>query len=365
MFLASLDLKDFRIFKDKNLEFSQNTTLILGPNAIGKTNVLEAIYFLAAGKSFRAVKESEAIKSGLELTRITGIVSDENEEQLEIILTQGEVRGKKTAKKLFKVNKVGKRWKDFIVSFTAVLFRPEDIDLILGTPSLRRNYLDMVLTQVDWRYRVSLITYKKGLRQRNKLLSKIKEGVAQRFQLRFWDQLLIKNGSFITEKRQKLLEFYNQYLSSCQDLYKDKIKVVLDYDKSIISQERLDKYSQAELGAGVTLVGPHRDDIKFFVRPCSLKHKPRFSQNRNLALYGSRGEQRMAVFALKLAEVEFILKELGYRPALLLDDIFSELDKIHRDHIVNIIPKQQTIITATDISMIDKSLHDKMETIKL
>lgn len=374
MILKQLRLQNFRLFTSKQLDFIKQTTLILGPNASGKTNILEAIYLLASGKSFRAIKEAEVIRNGADFSVIQSTInpdkiedprqSQDNQQStinLEIILTKGEVQGKKTARKMFKVNGVGKRWKDFVANFSAVLFRPEDIDIILGTPSIRRNYLDSVLTQTDWKYRVSLITYKKGLRQRNKLLSKIKDGEAQRSQLIFWNQLLIKNGEFITEKRQSLIEFYNQYLQSYKNLFKGKINIKIDYDKSIISESRLDKYKQAEIGAGVTLVGPHRDDIVFKIQNSEL----RIQKERDLRVFGSRGEQRMAVFALKLTEVEFIIKRSGRRPILLLDDIFSELDKIHRNQIINIVPRQQTIITTTDLNMIDKRLRDKMEVVEL
>jgi DNA replication and repair protein RecF len=361
MHLKNLNLKNFRLFKEKKISFDEKVSLIIGPNASGKTNILEAIYLLATGKSFRALKEEEMIKNGKELARIEASL---NGDELEILLTRGEVQGRKTARKLYKINGVGKRWKDFTKNLLAVLFRPEDIDLISGSPFLRRNYLDLVLEQTNWQYRAASLTYQKGVRQRNKLLSKIREGEANPAQLTFWNQLLIKNGSLLTEKRQELIDFYNNFLNKCDRLYQEKRKVVIIYDKSIISQTRLDKYKQAELGAGVTLVGPHRDDLSFQFEPCSHNQKQSFKNSRNLTSYGSRGEQRMAVFALKLAEVEFILKKTQKRPVLLLDDIFSELDAVHKDHILTIIPKQQTIITTTDEDLVDKNIYTKIKKIK-
>ncbi len=361
MYLKNINLTNFRLFAQKQLEFDKQSSLIIGPNASGKTNVLEAIYLLATGKSFRALKEEEMIENGQQLARVEIRL---DEDLLQIILTRGEVQGKKTARKLYKINGVGKRWRDFTQNLLCVLFRPEDIDLISGSPSLRRNYLDLVLEQTDWRYRAASLTYQKGLRQRNRLLDRINQGEASPAQLTFWNQLLIKNGSLITEKRQELVEFYNQFLNKCDRLYQEKRKVEVSYDKSIISEQRLDKYKQAELGAGVTLVGPHRDDLIFELKSCDRSNNERFQNNRNLTSYGSRGEQRMAVFAIKLAEVEFILTKTGKRPVLLLDDIFSELDQIHRDHILTIIPKQQTIITTTDADLIDPKLYAKIKKIK-
>jgi len=361
MSLQKLILKNFRLFDQKQLSFSKQTTLILGPNASGKTNIMEAIYLLATGKSFRASREVEMIKNGQDIAFVSAKVDSNT--QLEIILTTGEIQGKKVRKKQYKVNGVAKRWKDFVANLTCVLFRPEDIDIILGSPSIRRNYLDLVLESIDWQYRACNLTYQKGLRQRNRLLDRIRQGEAQFSQLTFWNQLLIKNGSLVSQKRAEMIDFFNQFLANCDRLYQEKRKVELVYDKSIISQQRLEKYQPAELALGATLVGPHRDDIIFKVQPCRETADNKFSDNRNLSLYGSRGEQRMAIFSLKLAEVEFILNKTKQRPILLLDDIFSELDKSHRQQIITIIPQQQTIITATDNDFVDKKLNDTINKI--
>ena len=344
MFLTDLNLINFRSFKKKAFQFSSNTSLLVGQNASGKTNVLEAIHLLAIGRSFRASLEAEMINYNQEVCLIKSKLQDG--QILEIILTNGDVQGKKVAKKLYKINGVSKRWRDFFGNLRVVLFRPEDIDIILGSPSQRRKYLDSVLEQVDWQYRAANIAYLKALRQRNKLLTRIREQEAYPSQLTFWNQLLIKNGQYISEKRQEFIEYLNSKL-------KDELEIY--YDKSLISQARLEKYSQAELALGATLVGPHRDEIKFEVD----------GNKRNLALYGSRGEQRMAIITMKLQELEFLFEKTKNRPVLLLDDIFSELDKNHRNKIIKIIPKQQTIITTTDINLIDKDLSDKIEVIRI
>jgi DNA replication and repair protein RecF len=165
----------------------------------------------------------------------------------------------------------------------------------------------------------------------------------------FWDKLLIENGQRISEKRKELIDFANQYFETLKGFGDFR----LEYDKSIISPQRLEKYAREEVAAGVTLVGPHRDDIQFEL------------EDRNLHTFGSRGEQRMAIFNLKLAELEFVSEKTAARPVLLLDDIFSELDQEHRSQIIRVIPKQQTIITATDRRLFDKRLYQKAETIFL
>ncbi len=372
MILTNLSLTNFRSFAKKQLSFTPQVTLIIGANASGKTNILEAIFLLATGKSFRAGKEIEMICSGAELGQIQSKIEQVGGEQkgnLEVMLTNGVIQEKIVGKKLYKVNGVNRRWKDFVGNLHCVLFRPEDIDLISGSPSLRRDYLDAILEQADWQYRACNLAYKKGLRQRNKLLSGIREGEAQKFQLTFWNQLLIKNGEIITQKRAALLEFFNNFLAACDRLYKDNHRVEIIYDKSTINQARLDKYIEAEIALGVTLVGPHRDDLKFKSRPCSemvgAPDSENFDDSRDLTSYGSRGEQRMAILAMKLAELEFMHKKTGQRPTLLLDDIFSELDQEHREQIFKIIPNQQTIITATDAETIDGELHDKITLIRL
>jgi DNA replication and repair protein RecF len=338
LFLRELNLQNFRSFKKKSFVFSDKNNLIIGPNAAGKTNILEAIYLLATGKSFRAKQEKEMISDLEEISRLGGELWPKVE-TLAIVLTRGEVQGKRTARKLYEINGVGKRWRDFAGQLKCVLFRPEDIDLILGSPSVRRDYLDSVLEQTDWQYRVCHLAYKKGLRQRNKLLDKIREGQAKRSQLIFWNQLLIKNGQRVTQKREALIEFFNHYFQRNQ---KEQGSLELIYDRSVITEKRLEQYGQAELALGKTLVGPHRDDVVI------LKKK------RNLALFGSRGEQRMAVLSLKLAEWAFITEKNQLKPILLLDDIFSELDKKHRRLIAKIIDSCQVIMTTSEPALIEK-----------
>lgn len=337
MLLHKLTLTNFRSYKLKEFVFDKKFNLILGPNAAGKTNLMEAIFLLSTGNSFHATRESEMISYGEEIARITG----EGETVLEIILTNGQVQASFAAKKIYKVNGVNKRKSDFVGNLKVVLFRPEDIDLILGSPSLRRNYLDNVLSPIDREYFRSLLSYKKALSQRNKLLDKIRDGEAQRSQLLFWDRLLIKEGGVLTDKREEYIDFLNQKLQ--------ELKII--YDKSLISEKRLKQYQEAETALGATLVGPHRDDIKF-------------QDSRNLQLFGSRGEQRMAVLAIKFLELSFVREKTGERPILLLDDIFSELDSEHQKKVIKIIPYQQTILTATD-PLVEKFFHDKIRIINL
>ncbi|KKU13434.1 MAG: replication and repair protein RecF protein [Microgenomates group bacterium GW2011_GWC2_45_8] len=343
MILTTLSLQNFRSYKKQNFEFSPNTTLIIGNNGVGKTNLLEAIFLLAAGSSFRADKDEQMVLYGQEFGRVTATVGDE---ELAVVLTKP---------KRFFVNQVAKRKMDFIGHLRCVLFRPEDIDLILGSPSTRRGYLDFVLEQTDREYRRSSLSYKKGLRQRNKLLERIRENQAERKQLLFWDKLLIRNGEVITNKRTEYLEFVSRKIK------KRGMPLRLNYDNSIISELRLEQYENNEVAAGKTLVGPHRDDFNFIYQRSGKLEK-------DLSLYGSRGEQRMAVLGVKLAELEFMDQSISGeadRPVLLLDDIFSELDHEHREAVLNLLEKQQTIITTTDEHLIPDRYKKKVDKINL
>ncbi len=333
MIISKIHLSNFRNFQDKVLAFSPKTTVLVGPNASGKTNVLEAIFLLATGKSFRARVEEEMIDYEEEISRIRGIIQPKT--NLEIVLTRGEIgigtaRSEKVARKRLLINGVGKRLIDFAGNFKLVLFGPWDLHLITESPSIRRKFLDTVLSQVDREYRRASLSYDKGVRQRNRLLYRIREEGLSHPQLLFWNRLLIKNGDYISKKREEFISFVNQTGPLNEQVFK------LDYDKSAISEVRLEQYKNEEIAAATTLVGPHRDDFCFRLK------------KRNLARYGSRGEQRMGVLWLKLAELAFVEKIAEQKPTLLLDDIFSELDHEHREVVMEAAGNQQTIITTAD-----------------
>jgi len=368
--ISTICLTDFRNFDKKEINFSDKTTIIVGPNASGKTNILESIYLLSTGKSFKARIEGEMIRYDSDLTRIVGVLQPDvgskgpgpasrqpqihpqgdpgfgaprlespDKTTLEVVITTGENGWPK--KKLL-VNGIPKRMVDFAGNFKTVLFGPWDMDLVTESPTVRRRFLDNMLSQTDREYRRSILSYEKGVRQRNKLLWRIKEEGIPRSQLLFWNQLLIKNGDYITLKRQEFIDYCNN----------NEAKYLLVYDKSVISEGRLEQYKNEEVAAGKTLVGPHRDDFLFKVKEKS---------DRDLAAFGSRGEQRMGVLWLKMKELDYVEQvskrsdpdtgsdlNNGSRPTLLLDDIFSELDHEHRDIVMELAGKQQTIITTAD-----------------
>ena len=342
--LKSISLQNFRSYKKSEFSFA-DTNLIIGPNTSGKSNLIEAIYLLSTGKSFRTDKDVQMLKFSEEVGRVRGILNDE---EIEVVITNGQVNGGSQYKK-FLVNGVSKRRVDFAGHFLAVIFSPQDLEIIVDSPSLRRNFLDEILEQVDRNYRVSAIAYVKALRQRNALLEIAQEtGMRNAKQLEYWDNLVIENGNIITSKREEFIDFVN---ASVKDIFDFKV----EYDKSVISKQRLLQYEREELAAGVTLVGPHRDDFSIQMLNSSK------NTTHDLKSFGSRGQQRLAILQLKSLELLFVEKVLGQRPALILDDIFSELDEEHIVLILEQIGKQQVIMTTTHREFIPKKLIKSMQ----
>lgn len=342
--LKSISLQNFRNYKKSSFNFDKSI-VIIGPNAVGKSNLVESIYLLSTGKSFRAEKDAQMVEFGKEMGRVTGIVDDT---KLEVVVTVGEVAGVRTQFKRFFVNGVAKRRVDFVGNLISVLFAPSDLEVIVGSPGLRRQFLDNVLEQTDRDYRIALLGFTKALRQRNALLDLVKNGMGRTDrEFEYWDSLIIRNGSVLSRKRE---EFINWLNSSKKDI----LDFRLEYDKSEISKERLEKYYKEERAAGITLVGPHRDDMFVFI-----------NIDRELKSFGSRGQQRLGVLQLKLLELEYLREKSGQDPLFLLDDVFSELDEGHINLILGIMNNQQTIITTTHEEFIPTRLKKKTEMIEL
>jgi DNA replication and repair protein RecF len=274
MTIKSLSLQNFRSFSKKIFEFSPFTTFILGANATGKTTILEAIALLSTGKGFRTGSDTEIIAFDKEVGRVSSIIEgatelvekerESEEKALEIVLTRGVVMGVKTPLKKYTVNGIPRRSFDFAGTLLSVLFSPSDLELITDSPSIRRRYLDHVLIQADREYRRNLSSYERGVRQRNKVLEAIRDEGADHRQLVFWDQLLIKAGSYITSKRKEFIEFVNSYKIPLAES-ENFLSYSITYDLSIISEERLFQYENAEIASATTLVGPHRDDLIFTI----------------------------------------------------------------------------------------------------
>jgi DNA replication and repair protein RecF len=385
MYLSHLSLTHFRNYHRLEVDFHGKTTLLQGANAQGKTNLLEAIFFLATSKPVHASSEREVVDwqasdEPIPYSRITARIHvDGREVEPEILLTP---RGDGVNfKKQIRINGVPRRGMDLVGLLRAVLFLPEDIRLVDGGPSDRRRYLDIALCQMDRNYCRALSQYNKVLEQRNSLLRSMREQSAGGIppsaedQLRFWDEQVATLGSTIMVGRSQLLHdleisarpLQTELSGGGEDLALQYLPsfnpgVLSDTDFAFLADERfaaeialrrlpplepvgvhtafLNKFAQRrrrELEAGVTLYGPHRDDFRFLLN------------GRDLRLYGSRGQQRSAALALKLAEVRTMTSRTGTAPILLLDDVMSELDVRRRTMLLNTLANvEQAVLTTTD-----------------
>lgn len=344
MQIKKLFLSNFRNYSKLELGLDERPTILTGNNAVGKSNLLEAIYLLSTTKSQRVDSESELIKQGESLFRVEGVVGEEDGEDttLEIVTQNSNEEG---FSKRLKVNGVGRRVVDFIGNLPAVIFYPSDINMVTGPPNLRRWHLDLALAQIDLSYKKALTLYEQHISARNKLLKAIKEGESKVDELTFWTDELIKNGVLISDARAAFF----QNINITQPLG----NFVFEYKQSLITSERSKEYQSKEIAAGVTLIGPHRDDF-------TLK-----LADRNLAHFGSRGEQRTATLSFKLAQLEYMALTLGKKPILLLDDVFSELDATHRASVVEIVSRQQTIIAIVELENIPKEFLSSARILKV
>jgi DNA replication and repair protein RecF len=346
--LQKLVLQHFRNYSQRIFVFSPEMTVIIGPNTSGKTSLVEGMYLLASGKSFRAGKDVSMIAFGQDVARVQGLLADDT--KIEVTLGQGEATGGRFIKR-FMVNEVAKSKNHVIGLLPIVLFRPEELDIIIDGPSLRREFLDSILENIDASYRAAKVIYDKALRHRNALLHFAQEtGQRNTEQFSYWDTLLITNGQQITQKREELI-------ASINEADKDVCLFIVHYDKSVISEERLLQYKDAEVGAGVTLVGPQRDDFYITI--------PTAAGQQNVAEFGSRGQQRLVILQLKLLHMAIVESTLGKKPLLVLDDIFSELDNSHINLVLDRVKGRQIILTTTHKEFVSSTVLPRFDMIEL
>jgi len=367
--LGSLSLVNFRSHLDLQLGLSPSVTLIIGQNGSGKSSVIEALNLLATGQSFRASKIEEMVAFDQELARVVGNVVLEQAqhdvaehdavqhditqaEKLEIILTRGFLQGKKVQKKYTELNGARRRARDLRGLLYTVVFRPEDLRLVEGSPSRRRSFLDEVIAPLDLDYAQSLSTYEKTLVRRNKLLLAVREGKQPQTVLHYWNLGLIKHGQVLQALRKEFLKF-------CPTIG-FPVKFWVEYVPNLIDELRLQQHESREIAAGHTLIGPHKDD---FVISGDVQNIERGKKENfyNMALYGSRGQQRLAVLWLKTCQLFYILKKTQNKPMLLLDDILSELDTKARSFALSLMVSTQSLITTASLGIaqrIEKTFPD-------
>lgn len=355
MKLKKLDLSHFRSYQARVFDFSEPTTILVGPNASGKTSVIEAINLLTTGDSFRATKIDQMISFGAELGRVKAVVEIEAEElELEVLLTRGKVQGRRTRKRHYSINETKRSKAKFTGQLLAVVFRPEDLRLIEGSTRRRRDFLDTPLSLISNEYQRSLKVYSQALTKRNKLLTQIREGEMPHSTLTYWTMTILKHGQLVQEKRRQFLETFSQVDFS--------LPFSVEYDASIINEARLEKYADREVAAGYTLVGPHKDD---FLVKLAVSSESRGEEQRDIALYGSRGQQRLGVLWLKTCELAYLETERQQKPLLLLDDILSELDAEHRQLVMSLLDGHQVIITTAAQNIAQKIQAERSNSVMI
>lgn len=343
MQISNLALTNFRNFSSKKIVFDPKLTVIVGPNGSGKSNILEAIGLMSGVRLRRVDTDLDLLKFGKSEAKLEAKVEGPEKAVLTMNL---QVVDETYIKKSYFIDEIRKRWVDFTNHLAIVEFAPSDLELISGSPSIRRHHMDSLLAALDRDYWRNLSGYNKVIVRRNKVLQRIMEGKSQKGELDFWDQRLLEHAKYLTEARQKFFEFVN-FVNGQKGSYSWEL------DQSLLTEEKLSRNRERDISAGVTLSGPHRDDFSFVFRA------------KNMEFFGSRGEQRMAVLALKLVELEYYASKRGSRPILALDDIFSELDWEHREAVLGVIDKQQTIITVAETESLPKAIFKKSNVVEL
>jgi DNA replication and repair protein RecF len=389
MHLAHLSITNFRNYVRSELDFSSPITVVQGANAQGKTNLLEAVYYLATAESPRSRTDRELInwlanEEHPTFARLEGRIegSDALREVSLVLLNANE-----RLRKEIRINGVKRRTLDLVGQIKVVLFMPEDIDLIAGSPEARRRYLDSAISQTNRPYARSLHEYNRVLVQRNSLLRQLRERLGDPLQLEFWNERLIEQGSRLVASRLDTVAHLDELVQEIHPrltgggerlrlLYRSSLPLdgadgLVQYRQlpldgagrergsqvgatptsasvKAIFRQQLEERQDKEILRGMTLVGPHRDDLRFLVGGVDM------------CTYGSRGQQRTISISLKLAEMELIRAKTSEEPILLLDDVMSELDEERRRYLMEAIHgDQQVIVTTTDLDYFAPSFLER------
>jgi DNA replication and repair protein RecF len=352
MHIRRIELTEFRSYHRLVLDLPIEGLVLVGENATGKSSLLEAIRMLSTLRSPRSSHDRDVInwESGAELgmdpyARVVGMVESQGDQLVIELGIQRQDDGAGTLRKQIKINQQPRRLIDAVGTLQTVLFTPEDLDLVIGSPQGRRRFMDLLIGQIDRPYVRALSSFGKVVEQRNSLLKAFARGGMTRQgafeQLSFWDDQLIEHGSYVVGRRRLTMLELDEGVRRRATTFSRAVTYAVRYVPSLgvdflegsrsgddlarmVAVARREFESQVrirrddELRRGMTLVGPHRDDLE-----CLL-------DDRSLATFGSRGQQRLAVVALKLAEADVIGASRGERPVLLLDDVLSELDPGHR-----------------------------------
>jgi DNA replication and repair protein RecF len=357
--LRTLSVRDFRGYAALDVAFGPGPQLVWGPNAAGKTSLVEAIVVAAWGHSHRTTTDTELIRWGADVSRVEAATASE---AIDVALVRpGSMPSVAGSRKRIRVNGVPRRSSALVGLLRTVVFAPEEMLLVAGSPGLRRAAIDQLAGQRSTAYLRELGTYGRALQQRNGLLRAIREEQASRDELRFWDETLLDSGAAVVEARLALLrEMAGPLARAHLEIAPEEAdlgRLALRYETNAPAlpgesprdalARRLVETADKEIWNGATLVGPHRDDVVFEMA------------GRDLSTFASRGQQRTAILAWKLAELDLLTALDGTPPLLLLDDVFSELDPARRSHLVRrIADLPQAFVTTTTLGDLDPHLRD-------
>ncbi|GAA0502178.1 DNA replication/repair protein RecF [Salinibacillus aidingensis] len=347
MYIQDLSLTNYRNYEQIQVQFDHKINVIIGENAQGKTNLMESIYVLALTKSHRTPRDKELIKWDSTYAKIKGSIVKRNHSlPLEIVFSK---KGKKAKLNHIEQSKLS----NYISAFNVVMFAPEDLNLVKGSPQERRRFIDMEIGQIQPVYVYHLNQFQKVLKQRNALLKDYqRQQNMDRTMLRVLTEQLIEHAAIIVERRFEFLKLLREWAEPIHTGISHELeKLEMTYDVSVDVSEGMDlskivktyqthfqDIETREIERGTSLIGPHRDDLLFYVN------------GKEVQRFGSQGQQRTTALSLKLAEIELIHNEVGEYPVLLLDDVLSELDNQRQSHLLNTIQgKVQTFVSTTSV----------------
>ncbi|WP_227395048.1 DNA replication/repair protein RecF [Jeotgalibacillus aurantiacus] len=351
MHIEELELSHYRNYEKMTLTFDNNVNVILGENAQGKTNVMESIFVLAMAKSHRTSNDKDLIQWDEEYAKIKGrVMKQHGALPLELIISK---KGKKAKVNHLEQSKLSR----YVGHMNVVMFAPEDLHLVKGSPQVRRRFIDMEIGQVSAVYLHDSSLYQKILQQRNHYLKQLQtQRQKDQTMLDVLTDQFIEMAAKIVVRRFHYLKLLQEWaepihkgisrgLETLEVVYKPSIPVdsgVSHQEVEDAFREKFEGLRKREIERGVTLVGPHRDDLQFLVN------------GHDVQTFGSQGQQRTTALSIKLAEIELIHSEIGEYPILLLDDVLSELDDYRQSHLLNTIQgKVQTFVTTTSVEGID------------
>jgi len=334
MYIESIELNNYRNYREVKVDFGRNTNILYGNNAQGKTNILESIYMAATTKSHRGTKDRDIIRIGEDESHIRLFVRKKDvSHKIDMHLRKNKNKG--VAIDGLPIHKA----MELYGLLNVIFFSPEDLSIIKNGPAERRRFMDLELCQISRLYYQNLSSYNKILNQRNNLLKQIYYDKSLLDTLDVWNMQLVDYGSRIIKERRNFIQMINDIIGEIHGRLtsgKEKLEIIYEFN---VDEDNFDRILQEKMDTDLryssTQSGPHRDDISFMINGIDARK------------YGSQGQQRTVALSLKMAEIKLVKKIINDNPILLLDDVMSELDTSRRDSLIEEIRDIQTIITCT------------------